>query len=408
MPEPPDIVVLTGAGISRESGLATFRDADGAWARVRIEDVATPAAFARDPARVHGFYNARRAQLADTNVMPNAAHRALATLERRWPGAFLLVTQNVDNLHERAGSRRLVHMHGELLRARCNRCGTSHAWIEPLGTDTLCPACFLTGGMRPDIVWFGEMRHLGPCLSGGGIRRRGVPPRRDGGAEPGAVREQRAVRHRPARAGHACGAGLCRAVAGTMDVSTALDEVAAAARACTHCTDLPLGPRPVLRVSATARLLIVGQAPGTRVHATGVPWNDPSGDRLRDWLGLTRAVFYDAARVAIVPMGLCYPGRLPRGGDAPPRAVCAPLWQPRLLPLLTGVRLTLLVGSYAQTAFLGPGSMTERVRAAQAQLPRFLPLPHPSWRTIGWEARNPWFAAAVLPLLRAQVALALG
>jgi len=157
MPEPPDIVVLTGAGISRESGLATFRDADGAWARVRIEDVATPAAFARDPARVHGFYNARRAQLADTNVMPNAAHRALATLERRWPGAFLLVTQNVDNLHERAGSRRLVHMHGELLRARCNRCGTSHAWIEPLGTDTLCPACFLTGGMRPDIVWFGEM-----------------------------------------------------------------------------------------------------------------------------------------------------------------------------------------------------------------------------------------------------------
>jgi NAD-dependent deacetylase len=157
MPEPPGIVVLTGAGISRESGLATFRDADGVWAKVRVEDVATPEAFARDPARVHAFYNARRAQLADANVMPNPAHRALALLEQRWPGAFLLVTQNVDDLHERAGSRRLVHMHGELFRARCARCDTSHPWREALATDTLCPACLLGGGMRPDIVWFGEM-----------------------------------------------------------------------------------------------------------------------------------------------------------------------------------------------------------------------------------------------------------
>jgi NAD-dependent deacetylase len=159
MPEPPAIVVLTGAGISRESGLATFRDADGVWAQVRIEDVATPDAFARDPGRVHGFYNARRAQLADANVMANAAHLALATLERRWPGAFLLVTQNVDDLHERAGSRRLVHMHGELLRTRCTRCSARHRWTTPLATDTLCPACFLSGGMRPDIVWFGETPH---------------------------------------------------------------------------------------------------------------------------------------------------------------------------------------------------------------------------------------------------------
>jgi NAD-dependent deacetylase len=159
MPEPPGIVVLTGAGISRESGLATFRDADGVWAQVRIEDVATPEAFARDPARVHGFYNARRAQLGDANVTPNAAHHALARLEQRWPGAFLLVTQNVDDLHERAGSRRLVHMHGELMRARCIRCDTSHPWPDPLATDTRCPACFLTGGMRPDIVWFGEVPH---------------------------------------------------------------------------------------------------------------------------------------------------------------------------------------------------------------------------------------------------------
>jgi NAD-dependent deacetylase len=124
---------------------------------VRLEDVATPEAFARDPVRVQAFYNARRAQLADARVIPNAAHRALATLERRWPGAFLLVTQNVDDLHERAGSRRLLHMHGELFRARCTRCDASHTWTQALGADTLCPGCLLSGFMRPDIVWFGEM-----------------------------------------------------------------------------------------------------------------------------------------------------------------------------------------------------------------------------------------------------------
>jgi NAD-dependent deacetylase len=157
MPNPPDIVVLTGAGISRESGLSTFRDADGVWAKVNLEDVATPEAFARDPARVHEFYNGRRKQLADATVVPNAAHLALAELERRWPGAFLLVTQNVDDLHERAGSRRILHMHGELKRARCRRCDARHAWTADLGTDTPCPACGKAGGMRPDIVWFGEM-----------------------------------------------------------------------------------------------------------------------------------------------------------------------------------------------------------------------------------------------------------
>ncbi len=180
--------------------------------------------------------------------------------------------------------------------------------------------------------------------------------------------------------------------------------MSAAARACTHCTDLPLGPRPVFRVSTAARLLIVGQAPGTKVHASGVPWDDASGDRLRGWLGLDRATFYDTARIAIVPTGLCYPGRLPRGGDAPPRPECAPLWHPRLLPLLTGVRLTLLVGGYAQVAALGPGPMTDRVRAFRAYLPHRFPLPHPSWRTLGWAARNSWFASDVLPALRAQVA----
>lgn len=191
-----------------------------------------------------------------------------------------------------------------------------------------------------------------------------------------------------------------------MDPVAALKAAVADARACRICGDLPLGPRPVLRLSVTARLLIVGQAPGTKVHATGIPWNDPSGDRLRGWLGMTREAFYDESRIGILPTGLCYPGRLPQGGDAPPRAVCAPTWHPRLLPLLPNLRLTLLVGSYAQDFSLGRGAMTERVARFRDHLPRFFPLPHPSWRTIGWEKRNPWFAAEALPALRAAVSSA--
>ncbi len=147
------IVILTGAGISQESGLSTFRDADGIWARVRLEDVATPEAFARDPARVHAFYNARRAQLAQ--VEPNAAHLALARLEREWPGPVLLVTQNVDDLHDRAGSKPL-HTHGELRRVRCLACGVAAPWDADLSTTTPCPSCGVAA-LRPDIVWFGEM-----------------------------------------------------------------------------------------------------------------------------------------------------------------------------------------------------------------------------------------------------------
>jgi NAD-dependent deacetylase len=153
----PSLVILTGAGISAESGLATFRDADGLWSKVRIEDVATPEAFARDPARVHGFYNARRAQLRDPAVAPNAAHRALAELDAAWPGDLLLVTQNVDDLHARAGSRRMIAMHGELAKARCLHCAAVAEWREDLSTATPCPACGRPGGMRPQIVWFGEM-----------------------------------------------------------------------------------------------------------------------------------------------------------------------------------------------------------------------------------------------------------
>jgi NAD-dependent deacetylase len=147
------IVILTGAGISAESGLRTFRDADGLWENHRVEDVATPEAFARRPALVYRFYNERRRGLA--GVRPNAAHEALARLEAAWPGDFLLVTQNVDDLHDRAGSRRLLHMHGELLKARCLACRTVLPWPGDLDADDRCPAC-RHGRLRPHIVWFGE------------------------------------------------------------------------------------------------------------------------------------------------------------------------------------------------------------------------------------------------------------
>lgn len=184
----------------------------------------------------------------------------------------------------------------------------------------------------------------------------------------------------------------------------ALDDLLARVRACRLCeAHLPLGPRPVLRVAQSARLLIVGQAPGTKVHDTGIPWNDPSGDRLRNWLQVDREAFYDTARVAIIPTGLCYPGRLPRGGDAAPRPECAPLWHPPLRGLLPGIELTLLVGSYAQAYYLAErrkASMTETVRAWREYLPAFFPLPHPSWRTTAWQRRNGWFDEELLPDVR--------
>lgn len=183
-----------------------------------------------------------------------------------------------------------------------------------------------------------------------------------------------------------------------------LDDLAAEVRACTFCADvLPLGPRPILLVSTTATVLIASQAPGTKVHVSGTPWTDASGVRLRTWLGMTPDEFYDPARVAILPMGLCYPGRLPQGGDCPPRPECAPLWRRRLLDAMPGLRLTLLVGSYAQADALGPGRMTDRVRNFGQYLPRYFPLPHPSWRTGVWEKNNPWFVTDVLPALRAEV-----
>jgi len=153
----PPIVILTGAGISKESGLDTFRDEDGIWARVSLEDVATPQGFARDPNMVHAFYNDRRGQLADPGIQPNAAHRALARLEAEWPGDVLLVTQNIDDLHNRAGSRNLIHMHGELRQVRCQQCANVVVWDGPLSVEDTCAACGTVGRLRPHVVWFGEM-----------------------------------------------------------------------------------------------------------------------------------------------------------------------------------------------------------------------------------------------------------
>jgi uracil-DNA glycosylase len=178
-------------------------------------------------------------------------------------------------------------------------------------------------------------------------------------------------------------------------------------RACRLCEKhLPHGPRPVVQAGDTARLLIVGQAPGRRVHETGIPWNDPSGDRLREWLGMPREVFYDAARVAIVPTAFCYPGK-GKSGDLPPRPECAPAWHARLLDAMPNVRLTLLIGRHAQEYYLrenGRPTLTATVAAYADYLPSFFPLPHPSPRNQAWWKANPWFEQEVLPALRRHVA----
>ena len=177
-------------------------------------------------------------------------------------------------------------------------------------------------------------------------------------------------------------------------------------RACRICeAHLPNPPRPVLRASPSASLLIVGQAPGRRVHATGIPWNDPSGDLLREWLRLTRDAFYDERRIAIIPVGFCYPGS-GESGDLPPRPECAPHWHPRLRAQLPGIRLTLLVGSYAQAYYLGERrkkTLAETVRARGEYLPEFFPLPHPSPRNRRWMKNNAWFDRDVVPQLRRRV-----
>ena len=196
-----------------------------------------------------------------------------------------------------------------------------------------------------------------------------------------------------------------------------LDRLIASIRSCRYCVETPNGkplphePRPVLRVSDTARLAVCSQAPGTRVHASGIPFTDPSGDRLRDWMGVSPQEFYDEARIAIIPMGFCFPGQDESGGDLPPRAECAKLWHRSLFDRLSQIELVLAVGSYAQAWHLGseagPSSQTTmldwRKHLRWRRQPRILPLPHPSWRNNGWLTRNPWFEEELLPVLRREV-----
>lgn len=199
-------------------------------------------------------------------------------------------------------------------------------------------------------------------------------------------------------------------------MAEAIDALAAEIRSCRICRDHPAGgpskalphePRPVAILSRQARILIAGQAPGLRVHQTGLPFNDASGDRLRSWMGVDRVAFYDPARFAILPMGFCFPGYDRHGADLPPRPECAPLWRARALALMPQIRLVLAVGGHAQAWHLGrdrPKGMTETVQAFRVFLAKgVLPLPHPSWRNTGWLKRNPWFEIELLPVLRSEV-----
>ena len=200
-------------------------------------------------------------------------------------------------------------------------------------------------------------------------------------------------------------------------MSTELERLTAKIRACRICRDRPLGkrlphePRPVLVPSSAARTLIAGQAPGTKVHATGVPFNDLSGDRLRDWLGVTRDEFYDPNLFAIAPMGFCFPGQDAKGGDLPPRRECAPAWRAPLMALMPQVDLVVTIGLYAQAWHLGRArgsSLTETVKNwrrvyEETSAPKIIALPHPSWRNTGWLKRNPWFEIELLPFLKKEI-----
>lgn len=199
--------------------------------------------------------------------------------------------------------------------------------------------------------------------------------------------------------------------------SVELERLTDAARACRICVDAPLGrplphePRPVLRPSSTARILLASQAPGTKVHLSGMPFTDASGDRLRAWLGVTSDEFYDTDKFAIVPMGFCFPGQDAKGGDLPPRKECAPAWRAPFMALMPQIEIVLTIGIYAQSWHMGAarrGSLTETVRDWRAiwdsrASRKVLPLPHPSWRNTGWLKQNPWFEIELLPFLRSEI-----
>lgn len=176
-------------------------------------------------------------------------------------------------------------------------------------------------------------------------------------------------------------------------------------RICTHCSDLPFGPRPIVQASYQSRILIIGQAPGHKVHASGIPWDDASGKNLRRWLGVSAEQFYNPKIFALVPMGFCYPGT-GKSGDLPPRTECAPLWHKKIIENMPHVELTLLFGQYAQHYYLGDkkkDTLTDTVKGFQEYLPRFLPMPHPSPRNGIWLRKNPWFEAEVLPYVASTV-----
>lgn len=184
------------------------------------------------------------------------------------------------------------------------------------------------------------------------------------------------------------------------------EKLVAEVKACRLCDAfLPLGPRPVFSIHPKSKILVIGQAPGTKVHKTGIPWNDPSGDELRRWLGVDRDVFYNPEIFGIMPMGFCYPGR-GKGGDMPPRPECAPTWHAKMRAQIPAIQLTLLIGQYAQKYYLGERrkkTLTETVRNFEAYLPEFIPLVHPSPRNLMWRRRNPWFEEEVVPTLRERV-----
>lgn len=190
-----------------------------------------------------------------------------------------------------------------------------------------------------------------------------------------------------------------------MNIEALLEEI----RACTVCADLPMGPGPVVQASSQSKIVLIGQAPGRKVHVSGVPWDDASGRNLRKWLGVTDEEFYDPKMFALVPMGFCYPGT-GKSGDLPPRPECAPLWHDKLISEMPNIQLTLLFGQYAQLRYLGnrlKGSLTETVRNCMEYLPKYLPLPHPSPRNALWQKKNPWFVSEVLPELESRVKHAL-
>ena len=196
-----------------------------------------------------------------------------------------------------------------------------------------------------------------------------------------------------------------RASGATAGPKPNLKKLLAEIRACRIC-EAYLTPRPIVRASATSKLCVIAQAPGIRVHETGLSFNDPSGDRLRDWLGLDRGTFYDESRVTILGMGFCFPGYDANGADKPPRPECAPQWHPKLFAALPPFKLTLLVGTYAFPRYLGArakSNMTETVKAWREYGPRYIPLPHPSWRNNAWLKKNPWFAEELVPYLQRRV-----